>query len=55
MPGASNAEATRVQGEFIRDLIVLNQNNFRFDLNLSGRIDGADVSAAKARSATKLP
>ena len=29
MPGASNAEATRVQGEFIRDLIVLNQNNFR--------------------------
>ena len=34
---------------------TLNQNNFRFDLNLSGKIDGADVSVAKARSATKLP
>ena len=28
-PGAVNAEATRVQGQFIRDVIKLNQQNFR--------------------------
>jgi xylulose-5-phosphate/fructose-6-phosphate phosphoketolase len=28
-PGDVNAEATRVQGEFIRDVIKLNSNNFR--------------------------
>ena len=28
-PGAVNAEATRVQGQFIRDVIKLNPNNFR--------------------------
>nr|MBA2434632.1 phosphoketolase family protein [Chthoniobacterales bacterium] len=28
-PGAVNAEATRVQGEFIRDVIKLNRDNFR--------------------------
>lgn len=29
--------------------------NFRFDLNLSGTIDAADISAAKQRSGTLLP
>ena len=28
-PGAVNAEATRVQGQFIRDVMKLNMNNFR--------------------------
>ncbi len=28
-PGAADAEATRVQGQFIRDVIKLNPNNFR--------------------------
>ena len=28
-PGDANAEATRVQGQFIRDVIKLNPNNFR--------------------------
>ncbi len=28
-PGAANAEATRVQGQFVRDIIKLNPDNFR--------------------------
>jgi xylulose-5-phosphate/fructose-6-phosphate phosphoketolase len=28
-PGAAEAEATRIQGEFIRDVVKLNPNNFR--------------------------
>jgi xylulose-5-phosphate/fructose-6-phosphate phosphoketolase len=28
-PGAAGAEATRIQGEFIRDVVKLNPNNFR--------------------------
>ena len=34
---------------------AVDQTNFRFDLNLSGTIDRADVSMAKARSGIVLP
>ena len=34
---------------------AVDQTNFRFDLNLSGTIDRADVSMAKARSGMVLP
>ena len=34
---------------------TVERSNFRFDLNASGTVDAADVSAAKARSGQALP
>jgi len=57
-PGAVNAEATRVQGMFIRDVIRKNRDNFRIfspDETISNRWDAVFEATNRCSTATVLP
>ena len=57
-PGAVNAEATRVQGVFIRDVIRKNRDNFRIfspDETISNRWDAVFEATNRCSTATVLP
>ena len=57
-PGAVNAEATRVQGEFIRDVIAQNRDNFRIfspDETNSNRWNAVFEVTNRCSTATVLP
>ncbi|MGC1406035.1 MAG: phosphoketolase family protein, partial [Candidatus Dormiibacterota bacterium] len=57
-PGGSSAEATRVLGRFVRDVIKLNPDNFRLfgpDETTSNRLDAVFEVTDRAFDATTLP
>ena len=55
MNGSRAVTAADIAGIKSRKGITIDNSNFQFDINLSGAIDNADVSVAKARSAQVLP
>lgn len=57
-PGQTNAESTRVMGEFLRDVMKFNKTNFRLmgpDETASNRLDAVYAASKKVWQAEYLP